>query len=63
MNVYVVESVFAYGGLGNLVIESIIFKDYPMVLAVLLLSVVGVVVLNFLAELCANLLDTRKVYA
>lgn len=63
MSVYVVESVFAYGGLGNLVIESIIFKDYPMVLAVLLLSVVGVVVLNFLAELCANLLDTRKVYA
>ena len=44
-------------------LESIIFKDYPMVLAVLLLSVVGVVVLNFLAELCANLLDTRKVYA
>lgn len=63
MNAYVVESVFAYGGLGNLVIESIIFKDYPVILAVVVLSIVGVVVLNFFAELCANLLDTRKIYA
>lgn len=63
MNTYVVESVFAYGGIGNLVIESIIFKDYPVSLAVVVLSIVGVVVLNFLAELCANVLDTRKIYA
>ena len=63
MNTYVVESVFAYVGLGNLVIESIIFKDYPVILAIVVLSIVGVVVLNFFAELCANLLDTRKIYA
>ncbi|WP_250498139.1 ABC transporter permease, partial [Campylobacter jejuni] len=33
MGTYVVESVFAYEGLGSLLFKSIIFKDYPVVLA------------------------------
>ena len=63
VNSYIVESVFSYGGVGNLVVESIIFKDYPIILAVIILSVVAVVVLNAFAEICANIIDSRKIYA
>ncbi len=35
MGTYVVESVFAYEGLGSLLFKSIIFKDYPVVLALI----------------------------
>ncbi|EEU7195101.1 ABC transporter permease, partial [Campylobacter jejuni] len=35
MGTYVVESVFAYKGLGSLLFKSIIFKDYPIVLALI----------------------------
>ena len=63
VNTYVVEAVFSYAGIGKLVIESIIFKDYPVSLAIIIFSLVGVVVLNFCTELLANLLDLRKSYA
>lgn len=63
VNSYIVESVFSYGGVGSLVIESIIFKDYPIILAVIILSVIAVVVLNAFAEICANIIDGRKIYA
>lgn len=63
VNSYIVESVFSYGGVGSLVIESIIFKDYPIILAVIILSVIAVVVLNAFAEICANIIDSRKIYA
>ncbi|MGX2983503.1 ABC transporter permease [Helicobacter sp. 23-1045] len=62
MNIYVVESVFVCGGIGSLAIRGIIFKDYPVVLAVVLLSVVAVVALNTIAELIANALDRRNAY-
>lgn len=39
MGTYVVESVFAYEGLGSLLFKSIIFKDYPVVLALIFFSV------------------------
>lgn len=39
MGTYVVESVFAYKGLGSLLFKSIIFKDYPIVLALIFFSV------------------------
>ncbi len=63
MNTYVVETVFTYGGVGNLVVESILFKNYPVILAIIVLSVIAVVVFNLIAELSANILDTRKAYA
>ncbi|EAI6203674.1 ABC transporter permease, partial [Campylobacter jejuni] len=39
MGTYVIESVFAYEGLGSLLFKSIIFKDYPVVLALIFFSV------------------------
>ena len=59
MSAYVIESVFSYGGLGNLMIESIIFKDYPVVLALVLVSVLLAGVFTFLADLICVFLNPR----
>ncbi|EAI3920538.1 ABC transporter permease [Campylobacter upsaliensis] len=59
MSAYVVESVFAYGGLGNLMIESIIFKDYPVVLALVFVSVLLAGFFTFLADLICLFLNPR----
>ncbi|MBS4313749.1 ABC transporter permease [Campylobacter vulpis] len=59
MSAYVVESVFAYGGLGNLMIESIIFKDYPVVLALVFISVLLAGFFTFLSDLICLFLNPR----
>lgn len=63
MNLYVIEGVFNYAGLGNLVIQSIYFKDYPVILAVIILSFFAATFINLLAEICVYFLDARKIYA
>ena len=47
MGTYVVESVFAYEGLGSLLFKSIIFKDYPVVLALIFFSVLPAAFFTF----------------
>ncbi|MCE3047733.1 ABC transporter permease [Helicobacter kayseriensis] len=60
MGTYVVEGVFSYGGIGQTLINGLIFKDYPLVLAILLMSFASVLVVNFLADcLCAKLNQGR----
>ena len=43
---YVIESVFSYPGIGELALKSIIAKDYPVVLAAILLSAIFVILAN-----------------
>lgn len=62
MNTYVVEGVFNYAGLGNLIIQSIYFKDYPLILAIILLSFATTTFINLCAELFVGVLDVRKGY-
>lgn len=51
---YVVEGVFSYGGIGESLIRGIIFKDYPLIMAILMLSFLVVLCVNFVADcLCA----------
>ncbi|MFG5124718.1 ABC transporter permease [Campylobacter lari] len=59
MGTYIVESVFSYEGIGNLVIKSILFKDYPVVLAVLCLSIIGVVLINLFVEILCKMINPR----
>ncbi len=63
MSTYVVESVFSYDGIGNLVIKSILFKDYPVVLAIVCFSVLAVVCVNLLVEIICKMLNPRFVSA
>ena len=55
----VVETVFAYPGLGRLIYEGVTARDYPLIQGAFLLITVGVIVLNLLADLTYPLLDPR----
>ncbi|WP_405148629.1 ABC transporter permease [Sphaerisporangium sp. NBC_01403] len=55
----IVENVFAWPGLGSLVVESVSTRDYAVVQAAALLVAGIVVVLNLLADLSYALLDPR----
>jgi peptide/nickel transport system permease protein len=55
----VVETVFAYPGLGRLIYEAVTARDYPLLQGAFLLITVGVIVLNLLADLTYPLLDPR----
>ena len=59
MGTYVVESVFAYEGLGSLLFKSIIFKDYPVVLALIFFSVFLAAFFTFLSDIVARILNPR----
>jgi peptide/nickel transport system permease protein len=55
----VTESVFAWPGLGGLFTEAIVRRDYPVLMAFLMVTSVAVIVLNFLADLAHRALDPR----
>lgn len=55
----VVETVFAWQGLGALFIEAIRFRDLPVMQAVLMTFIVFFVALNLLADIACMLLDPR----
>ncbi|HID0105031.1 TPA: ABC transporter permease [Campylobacter coli] len=59
MGTYVVESVFAYEGLGSLLFESILFKDFPMALALIFFSVLLAAFFTFLSDVFAWILNPR----
>ncbi|EAL1789043.1 ABC transporter permease [Campylobacter jejuni] len=59
MGTYVVESVFAYEGLGSLLFKSIIFKDYPVVLALIFFSILLAAFFTFLSDIVARILNPR----
>ena len=54
-----VETVFNWPGLGRLAFESVLRRDYPTILGVLLFSSVVVVVMNVLTDYCYRLIDPR----
>jgi peptide/nickel transport system permease protein len=55
----VIETVFAWPGLGQMVYQAISDRDYPIILAVVLLSAALVVVFNLIADIVAAILDPR----
>ena len=54
-----VETVFAYPGLGRLIYESVLSRDYPVLQGAFLLIAAGVIVANLVAELVYPFLDPR----
>lgn len=54
-----VETVFGWPGLGRLVFESILRRDYPTLLGVLFFSAVLVMAANILTDLAYRLIDPR----
>lgn len=56
----VVESVFSYPGIGRLLYESVIARDYPMMQGVFLIITLGVIAANLLADVTYPLFDPRS---
>jgi peptide/nickel transport system permease protein len=55
----ITETIFSWPGLGKATLDAISSRDYPVILAVVLLSAVLVMVFNLLADVAAALLDPR----
>lgn len=58
----IVESVFAWPGLGNLTAESIARRDFPLVQGIAVFTSVVVVTLTFVADIAYALVDPRIRY-
>ncbi len=54
-----VETVFNWPGLGRLAFESVLRRDYPTILGLLLISSIVVIVMNLLTDVCYRLIDPR----
>jgi ABC-type dipeptide/oligopeptide/nickel transport system permease component len=55
----ITETIFAWPGVGRLLIQSIGFRDYPMVQGCILLIAATYVSMNFVVDLVYGLLDPR----
>ena len=56
---FVVETVFAWPGLGRTVVEAVFSRDYPVVQAGVLVTSILFVLSNFLVDLSYGLIDPR----
>jgi peptide/nickel transport system permease protein len=58
----ITETIFAWPGIGRLLIQSINFRDYPLVQGCILLIAVSYVAMNLLTDLMYGVLDPRIRY-
>jgi ABC-type dipeptide/oligopeptide/nickel transport system permease component len=55
----VIEVVFSWGGLGSLLVNSVLARDYPVVQSILLLISITVVLANLFADIIYAVVDPR----
>ncbi|RRH76231.1 ABC transporter permease [Falsigemmobacter faecalis] len=55
----VTETVFTWPGMGRLFLDSISYRDYPVVMGILMFSAVLVLLGSLIADLCYSLADPR----
>jgi peptide/nickel transport system permease protein len=60
---FVTESIFAWPGLGSRFIEALDGRDYPVLLALLMLASTGVIVFNLIADVLYGVADPRIRYS
>lgn len=56
---YIIESVFAYPGLGSLSFQAAMYKDYNMLMALCLITAFVTVVFHMLAQVLSQVLNPR----
>jgi len=59
----ITESVFAWPGMGKLIVDAIFFRDFPVVQTVLILSATVFVAINLLVDLLYTVVDPRIRYS
>lgn len=57
-----VETVFAWPGMGRLLFDSLVARDYPLVLGLLVFVCIMVVLANLITDIVYALIDPRVVY-
>jgi len=60
---YIIENVFAWPGIGRLAVQSIFWRDYPLIQANVLIAACLFVFLNILVDVTYRLIDPRIRYA
>lgn len=55
----IVETVFAWPGLGLLTVQSVVARDFVVVQGVVLLSALVTIAMNFLADILYSIVDPR----
>jgi glutathione transport system permease protein len=55
----VTETVFNWPGIGRLLVDSVGYRDYPVIQSLILLAVITVVLINFLADMIIAALNPR----
>ena len=58
----VTETIFALPGVGILLVDSILGRDFPVVQGIIVLTTVGVFTINFLIEIAYAVVDPRVRY-
>jgi peptide/nickel transport system permease protein len=59
---YLVEIIFSYPGMGYLIEQSALGRDYPVLEAIFFFSAMLVLIANFMADIAYVLLDPRIAY-
>jgi peptide/nickel transport system permease protein len=60
---FIVESVFAWPGVGRLAVQAILGRDYPLVQAIVVLTAAMFLTLNILIDIVYRLADPRVAHA
>jgi len=55
----IVETVFAWPGVGRLMYEGVAFRDFPVVQTTVILSGAMIIVVNFVVDLLYAAIDPR----
>jgi peptide/nickel transport system permease protein len=55
----VVETIFGFPGVGKLMIDSILTRDFNVILAAILVTALAIFIMNLLIDLAYALLDPR----
>ena len=59
MGSYLVEKIFNIDGMGLLGLESVIERDYPVVMGILVISSLLFMIGNILSDICVAIVDPR----
>ena len=58
----IVESVFAWPGIGLMMVEAVAFRDHPVVCGTVLVAASALVIVNLIVDLLYAVLDPRISY-
>jgi len=58
----IIETIYAWPGIGRLVINAVLQRDFPIVQGVVLISAATFVIVNLIVDLFYSVLDPRITY-